>query len=82
MIVLKAIGAGLDALFNRHRLVRRLTLLWAVLLITWAVWYVFTKQPDIKEGTAAALATVVGILTVVIGFYQWDRRQSDKEKPQ
>lgn len=80
MNLLKAIGAGLDAVFNRHRLVRRLTLAWAVALITWTVWFVFTKQPDIKEGTAAALATVVGILTVVVGFYQWDRRQADKDQ--
>ena len=71
-----------DVLANRHRLFRRLVLLWACWLITWTVLRVFTDAPVVEGGTAAALATVCGLLTVVIGFYQWSRDREgvdDKE---
>ena len=60
-------------LADQHKLFRRLALVWACWLITWTVLRVFTDAPVIEGGTAAALATVCGLLTVVIGFYQWSR---------
>lgn len=83
---------GLDNWFdrqaNRNRLFRRLLLVWACGLITWVVWVSFTKPPDIPGSTAAAITGVLGLLTVVIGFYQWSRasedakaRQKDGDRP-
>lgn len=69
-------GAWLDALCNRHRLFRRLALIWACWLITWAVQRAFSDNPPtISTGTAAALASVCGLLTVVVGLYQWSRHE-------
>lgn len=67
----------LDALVNRHKGIRRLLLLWAMALITWAVRYAFVYRPDIPAGAVAALGSVIGLLTVVVGFYQWSRAHDD-----
>jgi len=64
-------------LVEKHKLIRRLTLLWAVILITAVVIRVFWFPIDIPSGTAAALSTVVGILTVVIGLYKYMRGRED-----
>lgn len=68
--------------FPNNKFFRRIALVWAMLVISWTIWRVFgPDSPDISAGTAAALATVVGILTVVIGFYQWSRgRDNNKEE--
>ena len=65
--------------FPDNKFFRRLALVWAMGLITWTVVRVFARAPNISAGTATALATVVGILTVVVGFYQWSRQQEDKK---
>lgn len=75
---MSALCRWLDRQINQHRLVRRALLVWACAVITWVIIRVFTSPPDISGGTAAALATVVGILTAVIGFYQWSRAKEDE----
>lgn len=64
-------------LFERHKLVRRLALLWAVLLVTYIVIKIL--DPVLFGMITAAHATVVvafvGILTTVVGLYQWLRSQ-------
>lgn len=67
----------IDALVNRHKGIRRLLLLWAVALITWSVRYAFIYHPDIPPNTVLALGSVIGLLTVVIGFYQWSRSRDE-----
>lgn len=74
--------ALIDRLFRQRRLVRRLTLLWALGLITWTVYYTFTRQPDIPGGTVAALGTVTAVLTTVIAFYQHHRSKDDRSGDQ
>ena len=64
-------------LIEANKLIRRLVLVWAVVLNTWVVYKVFTDPPDITTGTAAALASVITIFTGVIGFYQWSRGRED-----
>ena len=55
--------------FNKHKGVRRLLLLWACCLITYSV---------VKNHLADTVAVaVIGLLTVVIGFYQWSRNKDD-----
>lgn len=69
----------IECIVERHKGVRRLALVWAMGLITWAVARSFGPQPpDIGTGTATALGIVVGILTVVVGFYQWSRDREDR----
>lgn len=64
--------------FPNNKFFRRLTLVWVIWLITVVVLLTWLRTPNIPAGTAAALATVVGILTVVIGFYQTSRNKEDK----
>lgn len=53
-------------------LVRRLALLWAVLLITGVtVW--FMHQDDVSAPQATVVTAVVGILATVVAFYQHQR---------
>jgi membrane associated rhomboid family serine protease len=62
-----------DRLFNEHQLVRRLLVVWAIFLITWVVVQVFSDLGAINAAVASALATVSGILSMVIVHYQWSR---------
>ena len=64
-------------LVEKHKLIRRLMVLWSVVLITWVVVIVFTRPPDIPAGTVTALSLVVGMLGSVIGFYKWLRHKDD-----
>ena len=72
----------LKKLFEEHKAVRRLTLLWAIWLITVVVLRV--TQPEVLANVTGPVATVVtaviGILTTVIAFYQWTRHKDGGEK--
>lgn len=63
---------------NENMLVRRCVLLWAIVLVTWFI----TSPPAyllvITDAGAVAYCAVIGILSSVIGFYQWSRL-SDKK---
>ena len=64
-------------LVEEHKLIRRLTLGWAVWLISIVVLRV--TDPAVLEHVNGATATIVtgvlGLLTTVIAFYQWSRHQ-------
>ncbi len=75
-----SLGSRLSKLANHQRLFRRLVLVWACMLITWVVVRTWIDPPDISPGTAGALATVVGILATVVGFYQWHRKADDERR--
>lgn len=76
-----------DRLYNEHKLMRRMLVLWAMAIITWAMallsWVAHKVFADLSLITpavadamgviATALATVAALLTVVVGLYQWDR---------
>jgi di/tricarboxylate transporter len=66
--------------FPDNKFFRRLALVWVMMLITVIVLLTWLRTPNISAGTAAALGSVVGILTAVIGFYQWSRQQDDKKE--
>ena len=60
-----------DALFNKHRLVRRIIVFIALALITFSVYVII---PKLDGGNAVtALGLVIGILTPVLAFYKWQR---------
>lgn len=78
MVTLKQLGELVECLFEKHKFVRRSLVYWAATIITLATYAVFVEPDKITAASATALATVTGILTAVIGFYQWDRKQ-DKD---
>lgn len=66
-------------LVERHKLVRRLALLWAVVLITWVVLRVFGGDlAAITTPVATATGLVVGLLATVVRFYQHSRAKEDQ----
>lgn len=65
-------------LAEKHKLFRRIALIWAIVLITWVVIKVFTSPPDIPSGTVTALSIIVGLLATVIGFYNHTRHNDDQ----
>ena len=77
---LKKIGTWIECLFEKHKVVRRSLVYWAATIITLATYAVFKDPTAITSPAAAALATVTGILTAVIGFYQWDRTKDSESK--
>lgn len=67
-------------LFEKHKLVRRLTLAWACWLITVVVLRVTRPEvlSDVNAATATIVTAVIGMLATVIAFYQWSRhKESD-----
>ena len=72
----------LDRQCNRNRLFRRLVLLWCMTIIT--ITILRATDPDVLVQMTGAGATVVGsvtgLLSCVIGFYQWSRQKDDEAK--
>ena len=67
----------INDLFEKHKLVRRLLVLWAIVLITWVVVVTFSDISLISAPGATALSVVVGILGTAVAFYQWSRSRDD-----
>lgn len=69
------------AFFEKYKGARRLSLLWAIVLITFVINRI--TQPEILKSLTAqhvALATlIVGILATVVGFYHKSRAEQDKD---
>ena len=70
-------GRWFDRLFNKHQLVRRLLVLWAITLITWVVVQVFSDLDKINTAVNTALGLITAILTTVIAHYQWSRSRDN-----
>lgn len=68
----------IETLFNRHKLVRRLLLLWAVCLISFVVVAFVAKMGSIQTADATVIVAVIGILATVLGLYQWSREREDR----
>lgn len=77
---LQELGKLVECLFEKHKFVRRSLVYWAATIITLATYAVFKHPELITAASATALATVTGVLTVVIGFYQWDRTRDKEDK--
>lgn len=71
-----------NRLINGQKLFRRVVLIWAMVILT--VWSCFLMDVSLLINIGAAGATVVtavfGILTTVIGFYQWHRNKDDERQ--
>lgn len=68
----------LTDLLEKHKLVRRVLLVWACWLISYTVINFFEHYEDTSSVNATVITAIIGILTVVIGFYQSHRRDDDK----
>lgn len=68
----------IEALFNKHKLVRRLLLLWAVGLITYVINAYVEKMGQVQPVDGTIIIAVIGILTTVLGVYQFHRHQEDR----
>lgn len=68
----------IDTLVNRHKLVRRLLVAWAIGLITWVTVQVFGGPlSEITGNVVAAYTVTTGLLTVVLSLYQTHRGKED-----
>ena len=72
----------INRLINNQKLFRRIVLIWAMTILT--IWSCFLMDVSLLVNIGAAGATVVtavfGILTTVIGFYQWHRNKDDERQ--
>ena len=76
---MEKLGRFFERLFEKHKLVRRLLVLWSVSLLTWGILKVFSDLTLVTAAVTTALATVTALLTAVLGFYQWSREHEDKQ---
>lgn len=75
MKILDACGTAI----RDHKAIRRIVLAIILALMTWVILQVFDDVTKITAPVAAALSTVVGLLSVPIGFYFRDRAEEDKK---
>ena len=69
---------NIKAACNQHKLVRRLLLLWAMVMITITLERFWDNLASFANPTTVVLA-VIGLLSIVLGFYQWSRDKDDAE---
>ena len=72
--MLEAIKVGVI----KHKLVRRLLLVWAVGIITYASIMTYSQLDLITNQVVGLYGLTVGILSTVIGVYFHDRHKEDK----
>ena len=70
---LRQVGNAIE----NYKGIRRTLVAWAVSLITWVTWRVFTVPEKITAEEAAAYAAATGVLTVVLGLSQIGRSRED-----
>lgn len=76
----KATSRYVGKLVEENKLVRRLTLLWSLIVVSWVTVVVFTNPPNISAGTATAYGVAVGILGSIIALYKYGRDKEDERK--
>lgn len=62
-------------LFEEYKFARRALLVWAMGLITYCVVKVFENLALINKDVSLFLVAVVGLLTIVLTFYQRSRER-------
>lgn len=71
--------AAISTLFEEHKLARRIMLFWAMWIIT--VMAYRRSDPKLMASgngmTPEEFITIVGLLSIVIGFYQWSRSKDE-----
>ena len=67
---MKNFSEWIDRLFNQYRFVRRFMLFWIVGLLSLVTYQIFWNT---KGELSTEYIALTGLLTVVIGLYQWIR---------
>jgi hypothetical protein len=69
----------IEKLFEKHKLVRRGLLVWVCWLITILCLRVSDPAmlPLLTTQVVAFISLVIGMLTAILGFYQWSRSAED-----
>ncbi len=67
----------IDKLFNKHKLVRRMLIIWAPIIISIVTYRVFWHTKGELTGEYIAL---IGILATIINFYIWSRGRDVLDK--
>jgi hypothetical protein len=73
------LGKWIEALFEEHKLVRRVLVIWALWLITVVVLDATAKITSIDTASAAMVGSIVGILATVTAFYIKSRQIDDRD---
>ena len=63
------LGQFIETLFEDHKLVRRLTVLWALVLITLVTLKFVSLMTAIDTATVSGVVAIIGILATVLNFY-------------
>ncbi len=61
-------------LFEEYKLVRRVSVFWAMLLVTWVVAMVFFNMAEVTTPVASVAVSVIGLISIVFGFYFMGRK--------
>ena len=72
-------SAWVERMFNRHKLVRRLLLLWAVWLITTVVLAYTERMGSISQADGVVIGAVIALLSTVLALYQHQRAKDDRD---
>ena len=76
------IGRWVECLFEEHKFVRRLLVLWAVWLITLLVLKLISLMTAIDMATGAVVTSIIGILATVLAFYIRSRELDQQGAPE
>lgn len=63
--------------FNKHKGVRRLIILWVVLLVTWGTYKIFSQLELANSATASSYVALLGIGGLAIALYKISRGKED-----
>jgi hypothetical protein len=55
---------------ERHRMMRRAVLLWSLYIITLTIHHYLPRIGQVQNPDSVIIVGVIGILSVVIGFYK------------
>jgi hypothetical protein len=76
------LGAGISALFERHKFVRRVTIFWMFALVTHAHFIVYgiIKQQGTLNGVLPIFGLTVGLVATLTAWYLQVRYHEDKRQ--
>lgn len=78
---LQILGAFTEALFETHKLVRRVLVGWSLWLITLVILKFVSLMTAIDTATVSGVGTIVGILSTVLVFYIRSRELDQQKEP-